>query len=150
MNRMILLAGIAALGLTACGKAPEPTNSATAEPAAPAVNATNATPTANQTASADAAPAAVAQCQACHTLTAGGANGVGPNLHGVVGRKAGAAAGFTYSDAMKASGITWDETKLDEYLTNPAKLVPGNKMPFAGIADAAQRKEVVSYLATLK
>lgn len=73
-----------------------------------------------------------------------------PSLAGVVGRKAGSIAGFAYSDANKASGLTWDEKTLDTYLTNPMKMVPGTKMTFAGIPDAAKRKEVIDYLKTLK
>ena len=77
-------------------------------------------------------------------------NGVGPSLAGVAGRKAGSVPGFAYSDANKASGLTWDEKTLDTYLTNPMKMVPGTKMTFAGLPDPAQRKAVIDYLKTLK
>ena len=56
---------------------------------------------------------------------------------------------FTYSEAMKGSGLTWDEATLDTYLTNPRGLVPGTKMAFAGIKDDAKRAEVIAYLKTL-
>jgi cytochrome c len=91
-----------------------------------------------------------ARCAICHTTNKNGPNGIGPNLFGVVGRKAGTAANFNYSAAMKGSGITWTADKLDAYLTHPAQVVPGNRMAFAGIANQQQRADVIAYLATLK
>jgi len=85
-------------------------------------------------------------CKACHTIDAGGPNRVGPNLHGVVGRKSGTAAGFTYSKSMLDSGITWDEEKLDAYLKDPKGTIPGNKMAFAGVKDDAKRANLIAYL----
>ena len=90
------------------------------------------------------------RCAACHTITKGGPNGIGPNLFGVVGRKAGRAKDFSYSAALKASGITWSPDKLDKWIEHPAALVPGNRMAFAGISDAGQRADLIAYLATLK
>jgi len=90
------------------------------------------------------------RCAACHTVTKGGPNGIGPNLFGVVGRKAGMAKDFSYSAAMKASGITWTPDKLDKWIEHPAALVPGNRMAFAGISDAGQRADIIAYLSTLK
>ena len=66
-------------------------------------------------------------CSACHTVEAG-KNKVGPSLAGIVGRKAGSVPGFTYSEANKTSGVEWDAAKLDDYLTDPKKFMPGNKM----------------------
>ena len=88
-----------------------------------------------------------APCSACHTVEADGPNKVGPNLHGIFGKKAGVnKADFTYSDALKASGITWDEAKVDAYITKPSALVPGNKMAFMGIMKEDVRANIIAYL----
>ena len=88
-------------------------------------------------------------CGVCHSATAAG---VGPALGGVVGRKAGTQAAFAsrYSPAMKAAGFVWTPDKLSHYIANPAAVVPGNHMPFAGMHDAGQVASVVAYLQTLK
>jgi cytochrome c len=81
-------------------------------------------------------------CQDCHSLDS---NDVGPKHRGVFGRKAGSVADYSYSDALKHSGITWDADSLDKWLTDPQKLVPGSKMFFH--LDAAQdRADVIEYL----
>jgi cytochrome c len=85
-------------------------------------------------------------CKLCHSLDPG-KNGIGPSLAGVVGRKAGTAPNFAYSDAMKSSGITWDESSLNDYLKNPKAKVPGTKMVFAGVADDDARAALVKFLA---
>lgn len=95
------------------------------------------------------APAAFAQCAGCHSVEPG-RNLLGPSLHGVFGRKAGSAAGFSYSPAMAAAGLTWDAAMLDKFITAPQLAVPGTRMSYTGMADAAQRKAVVEYLATLR
>ena len=87
-----------------------------------------------------------APCTACHTTGEGEPDKVGPNLHGVIGRKAGTKAGFAYSDALKNSGITWDEAKLDEWIKKPAALVPGTKMAFIGISNDQVRANIIAYL----
>jgi len=89
-------------------------------------------------------------CAICHKTTAGGGNGLGPNLFGVAGRKAGSASGFAYSPAMKAAGFAWSDDKLTAYISHPASVVPGNRMPFAGVGDAARAADVVAYLDTLR
>ena len=86
------------------------------------------------------------QCRACHTLDKGGAQTAGPNLHGLFGRKAGTAEGYAFSDAMKASGIVWDETTLAEYNRDPKGKVPGTKMVFNGVKQAPQLADIVAYL----
>jgi len=84
-------------------------------------------------------------CQVCHTVEAG-KNKIGPSLAGIVGRKAGSAPGYSYSDANKNSGVTWDEANLDTYLTDPRKFVPGTKMLFVGIKNPDDRKALIAYL----
>jgi cytochrome c len=84
-------------------------------------------------------------CAACHKLEAG-ANNVGPSLHGIFTRKAGELADFRYSPALKRSGITWTPETLDQFITDPQALVPANRMPYAGIADAGDRADLIAYL----
>jgi cytochrome c len=89
------------------------------------------------------------QCGVCHAGGPGdGEGGQGPNLNGVVGRKAGSAAGFAYTPALKSSGLTWTAQNLDRFLTDPGKLVPGTAMPIS-IADPKERQDLISYLASL-
>src|SRR5882672_5321687 len=78
------------------------------------------------------------KCKICHTVDAGGRNVVGPNLHRIFGRKAGTGDNFLYSEALKESGIVWDDETLTKYLRDPKALVPGGKMAFPGIKDNAQ------------
>ena len=85
-------------------------------------------------------------CRACHQIGPGAKNMVGPELNGVVGRKAGSVPGFSYSEANKKSGITWDEATLTKYLANPQKVVPGTKMIFGGIHDPAKVQDVIAFL----
>lgn len=91
-----------------------------------------------------------ALCSACHAVDEGAGNKVGPNLFAIVGAKAGAVEGFAYSDAMKSSGLVWNETELDAFVTNPAGKVPGTSMATGAIADAEKRAAVIAYLKSLK
>jgi len=96
-----------------------------------------------------AGQAAFARCQACHTATSGGADGIGPNLFGVVGGPVMHRAGFAYSDAMskhKAEAPTWGYDELDHFLTAPGRYVPGTKMSFAGIRDTNTRINLIAWL----
>jgi len=111
---------------------------------APAKPAPAATPAA--TADLDNGQRQFAQCRACHTTVEGGRDMIGPNLHGVFGRAAGAKAGFAYSDALKAAGFTWNIAKMDAWLANPKALVPGTKMTFLGMRDAKNRADLVAFL----
>lgn len=86
------------------------------------------------------------QCKACHTLGKEGVSTVGPNLHGLFGRKAGAVAGYSSSDAMKGSGIVWDDRILMDYLKDPKGRVPGTKMVYAGLKQEAQRADMIAFL----
>ena len=87
-------------------------------------------------------------CATCHATDH--TDRVGPGLAGIIGRKAGTAPSFHYSDAMKSSGIVWDAKILDAYLESPQKVVPGNRMPYAGLKNPTDRADLVAYLATLK
>lgn len=89
------------------------------------------------------------QCKACHTVEVG-KNRVGPSLHGVVGRQAGAVEGFSYSPSMKSAGITWTPENIDKYLTDPKAMLPGNKMAFAGLKKPEDRANVIAYLSQQK
>jgi cytochrome c len=86
-------------------------------------------------------------CRACHEIGDGAKNLVGPVLNGVVGRKSGSYPGYSYSDANKNSGITWDEATLVEYLKNPRAKVPGTKMLFPGLK---RDDDIVNVIAFLK
>lgn len=106
-------------------------------------------------ASIQAAPAAPGgetlfrqRCVMCHQVNAGSASPLGPNLRGVVGRKAGSTA-FNYSPAMKASKITWNAATLDRYLLSPVRTVPGSKM-MVSVPNAAQRRALIAHLTTLR
>jgi cytochrome c len=85
------------------------------------------------------------KCMACHSMQAG-VNKVGPSLHGVIGSKPGAVAGYNFSAALKNSGLTWDEATLDKWLASPRKLVPGTKMIFPGLPKEEDRQNVIAYL----
>jgi cytochrome c len=89
-------------------------------------------------------------CRTCHSVQAGD-NRLGPTLHGVIGRKAGAEQGYAaYSGAMKGAGITWDEATLEKFIADPESVVRNNNMkPYKGIPDAKVRKEIVGYLKSI-
>jgi len=85
------------------------------------------------------------ECATCHSTQAG-VNGVGPSLHDVFGRKAGGLDDYRYSQAMRRSGITWTPQTLDTFVADPQKAVPNNRMPFAGMPDAADRADLIAFL----
>ena len=121
-----------------------------AEAKAPAAAAAPAEAPKAVKAAAVARPASFAMCQTCHSTGQGEAHRIGPNLFGIVGDKAGTRPGYNYSDAMKESGIVWTRDRLDAFIAAPRAIVPGTKMVIAGPKDAAKRKEIVDYLASLR
>ncbi|MBV8776601.1 MAG: cytochrome c family protein [Alphaproteobacteria bacterium] len=94
----------------------------------------------------DAGAAELQKCKICHALDAAGGNRVGPNLHGVFGRKAGTLPGFNFSEAMKNSGIVWDDETVAKYLRNPKDSMPGNRMSFPGLKDEAVLHDLLGQL----
>jgi cytochrome c len=85
-------------------------------------------------------------CRTCHTLKEGD-NRLGPNLHNIIGRKAGSLPDYSYSSAMKGADLVWDKATLDRYISNPDEVVPGNKMkPYGGVASAEERAKIIGYL----
>jgi cytochrome c len=83
------------------------------------------------------------ECAACHSLTA---NTDAPLHCELIGRRAGTVPGFAYSEAMRSSGLVWDEKTLDEFLTSPFIFLPGTIMGFPGFPDATDRADVIAYL----
>ena len=85
-------------------------------------------------------------CRTCHIMREGD-NRLGPNLHKIVGRKAGSLPGYNYSSAMKEADFVWDEQKLDRFIANPDEVVPGNNMkPYGGLASKDDRAKIVAFL----
>ncbi len=126
-----------------------PVKTAAAAPAAAAA------PIAERLASADAkrGEAGARACASCHAFEKGGANKIGPALHGVADRVKGAVAGFGYSAALKAraaQGEKWDAAALDGFINNPKAYLPGTSMGYSGLADPARRADMVAYLLSLK
>jgi cytochrome c len=86
------------------------------------------------------------KCLACHSIGEGAKNKVGPELNGIDGRKSGSAPGYSYSDANKNSGITWNKEQFLEYITDPKAKIPGTKMIFPGIKNEKERNDVWAYI----
>jgi cytochrome c len=86
------------------------------------------------------------KCRACHAIGANAKNLVGPQLNGIIGRKAGSVEGFPYSDANKNSGVTWDEATFLKYIKDPKAAMPGNKMAFAGVKGEQDAKDLFAFL----
>lgn len=89
------------------------------------------------------------ECGDCHSTKQGKAK-KGPPLFGVLGRRAAGIADFAYSDAMRQSGIVWNAERIDAYITAPRKVVPGGKMKYDGLDDAAERADLIAFLSTLR
>lgn len=86
------------------------------------------------------------KCRACHQIGEDAKNAVGPLLNGLFGRKSGTIEGFTYSDANKNSGVTWDEATFAKYIADPKAFMPGNKMAFPGLKEAEDVKDLIAFL----
>ena len=87
-----------------------------------------------------------AKCQSCHSINAGGANGVGPNLHGIMGANVAAKPGFAYSAALQGLGGQWDWERMNNWLKNPRGYVDGTKMAFAGLSKIEDRAAVSLFM----
>lgn len=150
----VLFAGICALGLTIgssmifAGHAPEKPGFPIEDAEAGGSGGKPAVPLANLLAAADPAKgeAVFAKCAACHTINSGGANGIGPNLFGALGKTHGHVPGFAYSDALKSVPGNWDFAGMDAWLTSPRKYAPGTKMSFAGLGSAEDRANLIVYM----
>jgi len=89
------------------------------------------------------------KCVACHTINAGGANGIGPNLHGIMGKPVGKhAAGFAYSADLSGHGGNWDWANMNAWLSSPKKFASGTKMTFAGLSKPEDRANLIAWLNT--
>lgn len=124
-------------------------SAATGKPAADNTDTIEGVKFASYTADPAAGEKVFAVCKTCHAVEAG-KNMVGPSLHGLQGRAAGSAPGYSYSAANKTSGIVWSNEKLFQYLEAPQRVVPGTKMTYTGVKDAQKRADLVAYLDTLK
>ena len=93
---------------------------------------------------------AVKQCQICHSFNKGGKMVLGPNLFGIFGAPAGAVKGYKYSTALLASGITWTDANLTEFLADPEQFIKRTKAKFPGVKSSKKRADVIAYLRTLK
>jgi len=148
-----LVLGVASSLVAACGSSePEPVveQIVIRAPGEPAANAARkaATMEAGKVDLVALGERAFAQCAGCHVAEKGARGMAGPNLHGVVGRKAAALDDFGYSNALKSSGITWDIAALDRFLANPAGYVEGTSMVAGAVGDGETRAAIVAYLAS--
>jgi len=86
------------------------------------------------------------KCASCHTIKKGEGSKIGPNLFGVVSRKKGSFAGFSYSEAMKLKGGSWDIDSINQFITKPKDFISGTKMAFAGVKKPQDRADIIAFL----
>lgn len=146
---------LASLALAGCGQ--PATGSSTVEASTPAAEPAVLTdaqraallaelPEPYRSADLEKGEALYAMCRSCHTYVQGGTNMTGPNLWGTFGAKAAHVAGFNYSDALKASGLTWDVATMDKWIENPRGLVEGTKMSYVGMKSPEDRAALIAFL----
>ncbi|MGA2950737.1 MAG: cytochrome c family protein [Caulobacteraceae bacterium] len=158
MRAAILMLSAAAL-LAACSQPNSSSNAVSAEAPStpPPASLTDAQktkllaelPAAYQKADLDNGQAKFAICKTCHNTAQGSGDGIGPNLWGIFGRKAGSEPGFAYSDGMKALGITWDAQAIDKWIADPKSMDPQTKMTYIGMKDPKDRADLIAYLKTV-
>lgn len=155
MNRNAMWVSLGAVLLSACGGSNDPGQSQVSDQAASATQAKEAGSSlpVSQTIEASVDPLikqgrrVFLQCRSCHTLKTGEAHLTGPNLYQVFGRSAGQMEGFSFSEALRDSGITWSEETLDQWLERPDTMIKGNTMAYAGLRRPADREALIAYLA---
>lgn len=147
-NRGMLVVCLLTVMVTACGSSQEPP-----QVVEQIVVRERGAPDVAQTASAGMLDLvalgedAFQTCTGCHSVAPDGRSAAGPNLYGVMGRKAGSLEGYSFSDAFAASDITWDEASMDGFLADPQGYIPGSEMLVGAVPDEEQRKAIIAYLA---
>ena len=153
----------ATLLLAACGgsetssgggsEAPTPASAANESAPAPAASAPPPPPTAEERLAAapdlDKGQRLFRQCQVCHSVEEGGPSRVGPNLYGLIGSPAAAKEDFSYSNALKEAGFVWTTELVDQWLEKPREFLPGNRMAFPGVPNAADRRDLIAYMVSV-
>jgi cytochrome c len=90
------------------------------------------------------------RCAICHSIQLGGPNKIGPNLYGIMGRRAASLMDFMYSAALEMAGFVWTDDKLLSFIQRPQQVLPGTKMSFKGIPSPAEASDIVAYIESIK
>ena len=149
-KKAIFAAGLLTISVTACGSAEQPEvveQIVVREPGSPQVVAADAG--ASVAGAVDLVAAgedAFQSCTGCHSVDPDGRSAAGPNLYGVIGRRAGSLDSYSYSDAFAASDIVWDEASLDGFLADPTGYIAGSEMMAGAVPDADAREAIIAYL----